>query len=171
MLSQGHGVLVMVAKHLCSSQDISHSTLVDGRILHLRVKLPEHGLNLLNVYQHPWRAADTYDNNVKNREKIWQCLHSTLEKVPFRNQLLIAGDFNSSLIKDNHADDTSFRQLLKHHHLGSILQSNPAQLTFFSPQGNSQIDYVFSRGVSQLDARAKEGWVEKLSQNLETLET
>ena len=79
--------------------------------------------------------------------------------MPFRNQLVVAGDFNSSLIRDSNPDDASFRQLVRHHHLGSMLQSRPTQPTYFAPQGNTQIDYLLSRQC-QLDAQAKEGWVE-----------
>ena len=154
------GVMVMVAKKLCGLQDLSH--IIDGRLLHVRVRLPNRGLDLFNVYQHVWRATDSQDTNIANREKIWQSLHTSLTQVPFRNQLLLAGDFNASLLRETHQDDASLRQLVRHHHLGSMLQSRPAQLTFFTIQGNTQIDYLFSRQC-QLDAQAKDedGWVEK----------
>ena len=154
------GLLMMISKRLCEPKDISHSALVAGRLQHVRVRLPEHGLDLFNVYQHPWRPTDTKELNMKNREQVWTALHQSLTKVPFRNQLLIAGDFNSSLLTETNPDEPQFRQLIRHHHLGSLLQSNPTQKTYFAPQGSSQIDYLFSRQC-QLDSQAKQGWVEK----------
>ena len=153
------GILLMVSKKLCSPQEISHCTVIDGRVQHVRIKLKDHGVDLLNVYQHPWRSTDSQETNIANRDTVWKALHQSLSQVPFRNQLLIAGDFNASLLHASNPDDEQFRQLVRHHHLGSLLQSKPTQCTYFAPQGKSQIDYVFSRQC-QLDAKAKQGWVD-----------
>ena len=153
------GVLTMISKRLCQAHDISYSGVLPGRLLHVRAKLTGNSIDILNVYQQPWRTTWMQDQNMEAREIVWHQLHESLTNLPFRNQLVLGGDFNASLITDTLPDHKTLQQLVNHHGLGSLLQHNSRQPTYFSPQGNTQIDYVFSRRC-QLDAMSKQGIVD-----------
>ena len=85
------GVLIMVSTKLCKSHDISYSDPLPGRMLHVRAKMAQSSLDLLTVYQHPWRSTLSPDQNLEAREPIWTQLHESLTHLPFRNRLLLGG--------------------------------------------------------------------------------
>ena len=153
------GAMILIAQTIGSSEDISYSSLLLGRILHVRVKTPQVTLDVLSCYQHPWRPGQSQEDNLQARSKVWDTLHESLSALPFRNRLILAGDFNSSLVTEVGADHLEFKRLVKHHHLDSLLSSTPTVPTYYSPQGNTQIDYVFGRRC-QLDANARCGVVD-----------
>ena len=134
------GIMTMISTKLCTPQDLSYAEICPGRLLH--------AIDLFNVYQHPWRSTSSQDQNLADRGQIWNSLHESLFRIPFRNQLLLSGDFNATLHNDVHPDHDEFRAIISTHHLGSLHQDVPRQATFFSAQGNSQIDYQFSRRPS-----------------------
>ena len=153
------GVMILIAQTMGSSEDISYSSLLLGRIFHVRVKTPQVTLDVLSCYQHPWRPGQSQEDNLQARSNVWDTLHESLSALPFRNRLILAGDFNSSLVTEVGADHLEFKRLVKHHHLDSLLSSTPNVPTYYSPQGNTQIDYVFGRRC-QLDAHARCGVVD-----------
>ena len=150
------GLLTLVSQKLCAAEHLSFSTLQEGRLQHVRVKLPTQSLDILNAYQAPWRPSQSTETNLKNRKVMWDLLHTTLGRLPFRNVLALCGDFNASLLNNAHPDNSELQQLRKHHFLGTLHQSRSTEPTYYSAQGNSQIDYVMSRQC-QLDSTAKDG--------------
>ena len=153
------GVMLMISNRLCAANELSYQELLAGRLLHVRVKQPDSSLDLIVAYQHPWRSTLSHDQNMEARDTMWQTLHEGLSKLPFRNRLLLAGDFNASMLNTSYPDNKELHKIVQHHGLGSLHSSRPTQATYYSPQGNTQIDYVFGR-VCQLDAEARQGLVD-----------
>ena len=156
------GLLMMIKTALGGPDQLSYSEVIAGRVLHVRVQAMKQHYDFINVYQHPWRAGLSTEQNLETRQVVWDALHECLSHLPFRNRLAVAGDFNASLLNDMYHDCKSFRQIVNHHHLGSLLQSQKHCPTYFSQQGNSQIDYLFGRQC-QLDSFAKKGTVDHSS--------
>ena len=90
------GVMLLVAKHVCSLHDISWSEVIPGRLLHLRIHCKQRSFDFLNVYQHIHAPQTMID-----RQNFWNQLHQYLSQLPKRNCLLLMGDFNTSLQKQN----------------------------------------------------------------------
>ena len=153
------GVMILISTKLGAAANISYSTILPGRLLHVRVQHQLANLDILACYQHPWRATLTPEGNLEARGRVWTALHECLTSLPFRNRLILAGDFNSSLITDTCMDHHELKRIVKHHHLESLHSSTPQVNTYYSPQGNTQIDYVFGRHC-QLDAVARRGIVD-----------
>ena len=93
------------------TSDLRYVELCPGRLLHVRIKLRSHSLDLFNLYQHPWRSTTTQEQNLEGRGRVWQTLNESLIHVPCRNQLLVTGNFNISLRKDVPPDHGEFRIL------------------------------------------------------------
>ena len=153
------GLLIMVNQSLGKADDISLGDPIAGRLQHLRVKTDKITLDLVNMYQHPWRPTMSHEENLNTRRAVWETLHESLTHLPFRNRLVLAGDFNTSIVSNAHVDANELKQMIQHHGLGSLLQSRNNQPTFYSQNGNSQIDFVFGRQC-QLDSHAKTGIVD-----------
>ena len=74
---------------------------VRGRLLqvtatHIRSQLPT---CIIGLYQHVWRPHLGSAQNRALRGNLWQSLQSLITATPARHQLLVAGDFNSTLTK------------------------------------------------------------------------
>ena len=153
------GLLIMVNQSLGKADDISLGDPLAGRLQHLRVKTGEITLDLVNTYQHPWRPTMSHEENLTTRRVVWETLHESLTHLPFRNRLVLAGDFNTSIVNNAHVDAKELKHIIQHHGLGSLLQSRNKQPTYYAQNGNSQIDFVFGRQC-QLDSHAKNGTVD-----------
>ena len=156
------GIMMMISTKIAAPEHVSYSEIIPARILHVRIKQDKHSLDYVTVYQHPWRNNLTPAENLEKRKQIWDGLHECLSRLPFRNQVLVSGDFNASLISDSYPDNKNLKQLLTHHNLTTLMQSRSHQMTYYSPQGNTQIDYILGRRC-QMDAQAKEGIVDTAS--------
>ena len=148
------GLLTMISQKLGAADEISV-----GAPLEMRLRTHNLTFDFLNVYQHPWRQSFTQEQNLTTRQEVWDAIHESLTHLPFRNRLVFAGDFNTSLITEAHDDSKEFKQIIQHHSLGSLMQSQPNRATFYSVRGNSQIDFVFGRQC-HLDSHAKCGTVD-----------
>ena len=145
---QNGGLLMMVKHTIASAENLNFCDVVPGRIQHVRVQQLKQSHDLANVFQHPWRTGHSQDQNLEIRREFWDSLRECCAHLPFRNRLVIAGDFKTSLLNEAHADSKTSHELVKHHNLGSL-----------PPQGNNQIDYVFGRQC-QLDSNSKRGIVD-----------
>jgi len=88
------GLMCMISKQLCSSDDLSWHDPIPGRVLHVRVHGTHRSLDILNIYQHihsPHRMDD--------RTAVWQQLSTVLDNLPRRNTVLLMGDLNTSLLR------------------------------------------------------------------------
>ena len=150
------GLLVMVHHRLGKADDIS---LVEPLADSLKLKTTQLDPWPCECVPASWWHTMTHDENLSTRLGVWETLHESLTHLPFCNRLILAGDFNTSIISSAHADAFELRQIIQHHNLGSLLQSQKDKPTYYSQQGNSQIDFVFGRQC-QLDSKAKTGIVD-----------
>ena len=153
------GVMLLISDRIAASEQISVSEIIPGRLLHVRLKQQEQSLDYLLLYQHPWRNTLSQLDNLAIRQQVWDALHECLTRMPFRNQLILSGDFNATVLNNNYPDNKQLRHILNHHGLTTLLQTQIHHPTYFSAQGNTQIDYIFCR-TSQVDAQAKRGFVD-----------
>ena len=97
---KGAGVAVLVRKSLCRASSLRYNEVLPGRVLHARIPGEQVSLDVVSVYQHVWRSTLTTEANQQHRKGVLSSLQSLLSHLPSRNTLLVAGDFNSSLIPD-----------------------------------------------------------------------
>ncbi|CAE7361477.1 unnamed protein product [Symbiodinium sp. CCMP2592] len=160
------GLLTLVSAQLCSANQISSSSRVAGRLLHVRIDLGDRTVDAINTYQKVYHSGSTRIEKgqtqiaADQRRDVWTSLRGLLKEIPIRHHLILSGDFNSPapLIPELVGSKArAFRtpmvpdlaaleallvdfQLL---HLNSWTRR--AGPTFISPQGASQIDHVFVR--------------------------
>ena len=91
---------------------VSHKLAMVERI---RLKMQNNSMDYVMVYQHPWRNHLTPEENSALRQQVWDELHESLSKLPFRNQVILGGDFNAFTLNNNHPDHKILRQILPHH--------------------------------------------------------
>ena len=114
-------------------------------------------LSLIGIYQHVWRTHLTTTQNKELRQAIWTHLEQTVRRVPARHDLLICGDFNSTLgpdspiagpsatrCADNHDQEPT--ALMRRQALTALNTWHcRAHTTYYAPQGASQIDFIMRR--------------------------
>ncbi|CAE7668683.1 unnamed protein product [Symbiodinium sp. CCMP2592] len=160
------GLLTLVSAQLCSANQISSSSRVAGRLLHVRIDLGDRTVDAINTYQKVYHSGSTRIEKgqtqiaADQRRDVWTSLRGLLKEIPIRHHLILSGDFNSPaplipelvgrkarafrtpMVPDLAALEALLVdfQLL---HLNSWTRR--AGPTFISPQGASQIDHVFVR--------------------------
>ena len=156
--SKSGGLLVLISRKLIAQQLISWHAVLPGRILWIRLHFSQRSVDLVNIYQHVWQHDRT-----EQREDFLQQLGDLLTKIPRRNMIYMAGDFNTSmsLISDvigsvcssdtqrstqKHTDWRLLHDLLQIHGMVALNTYDPALGgTYIYQEGNSRIDYVFCR--------------------------
>ena len=153
------GVMILLSKK--AFRDVAVHEHIAGRLLqvratHIRSQLP---VDIFGVYQHVYRTHLTASQNKTLRGKLWDCLQKTLNGLPARHQIIMAGDFNSTLSAqlphigpatpkttqhNNH--DPCFQQLLLDHELCALntWHARPHH-TYKTPSTKSQIDYIITK--------------------------
>lgn len=164
------GLLTLVSRRLIGQQLISWHEIIPGRLVHVRLHFSSRSVDLLHCYQHVWRL-----DNAEAREHYIQTLSSTLTRIPRRNLLYMAGDFNTTIpcssevigngsfmhcgqlhTGSTHQDWMQLHDLCRAQGLVA-LNTFDVQLggTFIFPEGMSRIDYIFSR-QTHLDHHARQ---------------
>eukprot|EP00435_Cladocopium_sp_Y103_P034933 s1590_g9.t1 len=92
--SKQAGILILVARRLLASDDIGWRVLDPGRLVQVRLHFKSASTDLVRMYQHSYTTAP---DRMASRKKLWMTFDALLCDLPNRNDLLIAGDFNSSL--------------------------------------------------------------------------
>ena len=134
---------------------------ISGRLLqvtatHIRSQLPT---CIIGLYQHVWRPHISAAKNRELRSHLWQNLQSIITVTPARHQLLITGDFNSTLAAlhphigpavpkpDSHSNlDKDLQTLIQECDLCALNTWHARPMhTFTSPSVKSQLDYVLLR--------------------------
>ena len=62
------GLLTTVKLSLAKEEDLSYCAVLPGGVQHVRDRLVKNCYDLLNVYQHPWRAGYSQYQNLERRE-------------------------------------------------------------------------------------------------------
>ena len=165
------GVMILISTRITDPSHIRWVEVTPGRILHVRVNLKaqDSALDLCCVYQYSWNTQIDRATMLRKRDVIWEHIGDLIAKLPVRNYLVLAGDFNCALSSmDNnvgpsvcppaepHADVSSFATLLRSHDLIALntwCQRRSAP-TFISTNGKSQIDYILCRRAA-VDRKAR----------------
>ena len=87
---------MLIKACLAPDYDIKFHELLPGRLLHARVPLRQHCLDIIGGYQHAW-TNDSSKQVLDRRFGFWTKLSGCLGQLPARNMLILAGDFNCSL--------------------------------------------------------------------------
>ena len=91
---KANGILFLISNTICTAADIGFASVIPGRLGHLRIHQNQRSIDLLGCYQ----FADAHSNQrLQQRQDFWDCLGTTVQNMPNRNMLLIAGDLNCSL--------------------------------------------------------------------------
>ena len=171
------GVAALVSDNLCSSQDILHTTVIAGRLQHIRILLNECTVDVVNVYQKVHSTslqaeAGTEPSRTPKviRKELWSSLSALLRRLPARHILVVAGDLNTPPPQDAqlvgsrvHCSDSGrhppdlgeLHDILREHRLLLLNSwSRHAKCTFHGPHGSTFIDHIYTRH-SQADRGAR----------------
>ena len=88
------GLLLLISKRVTTSPLVRWTSIIPGRVMHVRLQDKYGTMDLVNCYQHPGGSAE----KLSAREQVWNRLAQVLHALPLRNRLLIAGDFNMALV-------------------------------------------------------------------------
>ena len=168
------GIVTCIRSTMCHSDNIGWTEVQAGRLLHIRLFLQERSLDVVCAYQHAYHATQI----TRAARKQWfQLLGSTLSSFPSRNQLILAGDFNTSMNADRltvgtagfhnpdgsyhlgtpHADSGELQALMQHHGIVALnTWQSPSAATFFSSLNHgSRIDFICTKS-RQADSLARQ---------------
>ena len=161
--ANGHdGLLTIIKTQLCAPDAISHATALAGRLQHVRCHMGCIAIDIVNCYQHPNIPTKNRPDPTSARDEFWQAWEHLLARLPFRNLLLVAGDFNCSMDKPKahrfkqvqYPDQETFKTVINRFSLASV-RAHDSYHSYQGPAGKSNIDYVFARRP-QLDQLARQ---------------
>ena len=158
--SRSGGLLTMISKRLCPSGAISWNEPIPGRLMHIRIHGQNRSIDIVNAYQHV-HAQD----RLEDRTTFWTTLQTTLHHIPKRNNLIMLGDWNTSLTRSTtaigtttyvhddqrcqgpqHSDSHIFHNILLQHDLIAVnTWKHDLGPTFQFQNKHSRIDYVICR--------------------------
>ena len=168
------GILIGVRKKLSEAQHIRWHEAEPGRILQVRCFMDEQQLDIIGVYQHALlQTAGKTDQIHDNRRKLIKSLDKLLSALPVRSQILLGGDFNTTLVRENKVsgygilerklnekeriDQDHMVQVLRKHRLATLNTwgKKTQAATYLHAKGRSQIDFVCVR-QAVADGEAKQ---------------
>ena len=91
---QQGGILFLVSKRLCGCQEVQVRHILPGRLSHLRIQRSNDSIDLLGLYQKAWNCKDPKTR--PQRRIVWNALRDCLRAIPWRNKVVLMGDFNTS---------------------------------------------------------------------------
>ena len=159
--NQGHSGLITVISHsFCHFEQISFGCVVPGRLLHVKCQIGAISCDIFNCYQHPLHVTTNRPDPLASRAAIWNAIDAALCRVPFRNILVLGGDFNCDpkpcqATYSAYPDVLEFQELIKKYSLASV-RTHDSQPSFIGPNGHANIDFILMRQC-QLDGEARRG--------------
>ena len=96
-ITRADGLMVLLSPKFQKKQ-IRWKEWTTGRVLEVRAFLAGSRVTFLAVYQHVWSSNKTQQDNKSDRASVLSSLTKAIKQVPQRDTLIVAGDFNSSLI-------------------------------------------------------------------------
>ena len=159
---RGAGVLVLIHKRLCHPSAISWCTILDGRLLHVRLFGQSRPIDIVACYQH---MDDKSRQRLTLRHRFWSVLDDYIHKLPRRNMLVICGDFNCGVIEmkghvgdefftwnrmahagQRHPDTAEFMSFIREHGLVALNTWSRLQgPTFVHGEKAARIDFLLTR--------------------------
>ena len=151
------GVLTMISRRLTQANQIQYNSILDGRLLHVRFLYQNSGIDLINTYQYAINnSAGLFDR----RHHLWVRLSQCMQRIPVRNHLIAAGDYNTTCSalrghcghqtlpfdSSKVLDQAEFMQILQTNDLVALNTWKKGQAATYSwGETKSQIDYVLIR--------------------------
>ena len=115
-------ILVLIRSTLARPEQIASAFHFDGRFLQIRLFL-DSTYDFIVVYQHAWNVTKGKEQLLDNRAKIWTSLQQTLNHIPQQYQMVLMGDFNTTLKFDPpHINSHDARASLNTHTDRDLLQ-------------------------------------------------
>jgi len=90
---QGYGGTAFIVTGKMKDQVIQFMA-VSGRISYIRIKNKPHNLSIINVY------APTEKADIERKQEFYDQLEDTFNKIPKQDRLIILGDFNAQIGKE-----------------------------------------------------------------------
>ena len=161
-LDRTGGVMILVRRSFCNANHISWQSVVDGRILHVRLNGFTRSVDVVGCYQH---AAQRTTKRHQLRQAFWKALDDYLQQLPQRNVLIMTGDFNCTAHamsgqvghevfrwKDQlhasapHPDSAAFQTLIADHGIVALNTWNATiGPSYINGPHASRIDFAFTR--------------------------
>ena len=158
----GQGILCILAKHFCSTDQLKWRVIHPGRLVHIQVQLDRRAIDLIGCYQHTY-AATTQRQSA--RTLLWDQLDQLLHGLVARNILVLGGDFNCDLLQAashsgpevfhwrgsltrgaQHRDNGRFTSLVRLHGLVALNTWTPhLGPTYEHANACSRIDFIITR--------------------------
>ena len=82
----------MVSSKLAPQDQIRYAALLQGRAQRIRVGgvAQTHScIDVVNLYQHAWRATCSKETNLEARSTVWSAFDKALGRLPNRNTLIV----------------------------------------------------------------------------------
>ena len=166
--TKADGVMVLLSPEV-SATTVRWKEHQKGRLLETRFDWHGARTTVLAVYQHVWSPAKTVQANKQDRAAVLRALSRAVRRVPARDTLVVAGDFNSSVSptprlvgprtlapQEARPDEAEFTNFVRAHHL-TVLNtwqvSSPH--TFVQGDSRTQIDFLLTK-VSSSGGSAKQ---------------
>ena len=154
------GVMLMLAKKLCPSRNVSWHEVIPGRVVHARVFGLKRPLDVIGIYQYVHKHEYLDD-----RTHLLEVLQRYVERLPNRNMLCLAGDFNCHLPElsgqtgpafyhwngrktfgAQHSDQHNFAHFVQQLQVIALSGRSAAEgPTYHHPLATSRIDHCFTR--------------------------
>ena len=174
------GLLALINTHTFPVPTIQHTELIPGRLMHVKLEA-EPCIHVVIIYQHMWsitrqarHQTHSQETVLSRRMEVWMQLTALLSRLPQRDQVLLLGDFNTSLTTEGslvgrgisphrkqHASDRHiFQDLLRNLGLTALntwSKGGRRACTHYpaSQTGHSQIDYAVAR-INKVDQVARQ---------------
>ena len=161
------GVLTCINVLLCPASLVRCSSTIPGRLLHVRLSHPNNSqhIDILNCYQHFLGRSDKaslVEQVEHKRQNFLHKLSGVLSGLPFRNHVLVMGDFNMNVeplgnlvgsacgqFSPSWSPSADLMSMIETHDL-CVLNTWSSPLSFSSsgPKGGrALVDYVMARRV------------------------
>ena len=156
--TKADGVMVLLSPEV-PADTVRWKEHLKGRLLETRFDWHGARTTVLAVYQHVWSPAKTVQANKQDRAAVLKALSRGVRRVPARDTMIIAGDFNSSVSptprlvgprtltpQEARPDEAEFTNFVRTHHL-TVLNtwqvSSPH--TFVQGDSRTQIDFLLTK--------------------------
>ena len=94
------GLVVLVHSSLAPLSEIRSTSIVPGHLQHVMIPWQRSRIHLLNLYQHVWDSKLSKTENRGRRKDVMTQLENRIQRVPQRDFLIVAGDFNAHAVTE-----------------------------------------------------------------------
>ncbi|CAE7241536.1 unnamed protein product [Symbiodinium natans] len=94
------GLVVLVHSSLAPLSEIRSTSIVPGHLQHVMIPWQRSRIHLLNLYQHVWDSKLSKTENRGRRKDVVTQLENRTQRVPQRDFLIVAGDFNAHAVTE-----------------------------------------------------------------------